>query len=406
MQQLRKPNMETAVQVRRIYEKFPYPAAGKKVWRRGVRQLPSMEWIDALWQPPHIFPQRILVAGCGTGQEAFAIARRFKHSEVVAVDFSPRSVAIARNRQKRAPESRHLRFIIGDIASKEFANIVGNDFDFISCHGVLSYVPQMGQALHNLARCLKPDGTLYLGVNGITHFSATWRPALDELGFQLVKFRDGKRLRDVLKLCDALGGFHATRIINQDAGYLAGDLFGPLIHNWPLERWTALARRAGLHFLGSYGAHRALGPILNDGSYRRLLPRARAQAHTFVELLSPSSFHSLLFGRQPQPNPPWQNPPNFLRWRARLTDLYTFHWPKRRRLWQKLRRFQLKSVSTNTVVDLSVPEWELEILRQADGKRSLAESLAGFAIGIPAAAIRDALYGLYLLALLNLSPPK
>jgi hypothetical protein len=121
-----------------------------------------------------------------------------------------------------------------------------------------------------------------------------------------------------------------------------------------------------------------------------------------VELLSPSSFHSLLFVKQPRPNPPWQNASALLQWRARLTDLYTCRWPKRQPLWRKLRRIQLKSVSTNTIVDLSVPEWELEILRQADGKQTLEQLLAGLGKRVPANVVRDRVYSHYLLASVNL----
>jgi SAM-dependent methyltransferase len=201
--------------------------------------------------------------------EAFAIARRFEHSEVIGVDFSPRSIAIALDLQKRKAGLRHVRFVVGDITSKHLVNTVGNDFDLISCHGVLSYIPQTKRALDNFARCLTPDGALYLGVNGARIFSATWRPALAAFGFQLAKFEDGKELREALKLCEALDSHHATRIADRGAEYLAGDLFGPLIHNWPLARWISLAHSAGLHFLGSYYAHRALRPIFKHDLYRR-----------------------------------------------------------------------------------------------------------------------------------------
>ena len=71
-------------------------------------------------------------------------------------------------------------------------------------------------------------------------------------------------------------------------------------------------------------------------------------------------------------------------------------------MWRKLRRIQLKSVSTNTIVDLSVPEWELEILRQADGKQTLEQLLAGLGKRVPANVVRDRVYSHYLLASVNL----
>jgi len=394
--------MDIATQVRQGYESWPYPAVSKRTLNRPRWLLPPLKWIEAMWRPVRV-PERVLVAGCGIGMEAFAIARRFKHSEIVAVDFSPRSIAIARKLQRGKPGSRRICFIVGDLTSKRFVSVVGSDFDFISCHGVLTYIPQIKHSLHNLARCLTPDGALYLGVNGARHISASWRPALAEFGFHVTKFEDGKDCREVLELCDTLGDHAGAKIANQDAEYLASDLFGPFIHNWPLVRWMTLARDAGLHFLGSYYVHRALRPIFGDDLYRRLLPRSRAEVHALVELLSPSSFHSLLFVRQPELNPPWQNARALLRWRARLTHLYTCRWPKPQRSWRKLRRVQFKSVSTNTIIDLNVPEWELYILRQSEGKQTLGQLLARFGKPVSANVVRDRVYGYYLLALLNLA---
>jgi hypothetical protein len=49
-----------------------------------------------------------------------------------------------------------------------------------------------------------------------------------------------------------------------------------------------------------------------------------------------------------------------------------------------------------------VPEWELEILRQADGKQTLEQLLAGLGKRVPANVVRDRVYSHYLLASVNL----
>ena len=56
-------------------------------------------WLNALWRPEsaRFAPRRVLVAGCGTGREAFAIQHRAPEAEVVAVDLSPRAIAIAKD---------------------------------------------------------------------------------------------------------------------------------------------------------------------------------------------------------------------------------------------------------------------------------------------------------------------
>jgi SAM-dependent methyltransferase len=366
-----------------------------------------MEWINAVWRPTRRAPRRILVAGCGTGVEAFALRRRFRDAEIVAVDFSPRSIAAARDLQRRNPGGRRIRFLVADLTGKQFPEIAGGGFDFISCHGVLSYIPRPARVLKNLARCLKPDGALCLGVNGELHFSARGRQFLPAFGFDIAELRDGRRLRAVLALRDTLlEDRGAVRTAVLTASQLAGDLFGPLIHNLPLSVWIRLCRSARLHFLGSWGTLRTLRPVLNNDLHRLLMPRSRAEVSELVETLAPSSFHRLLFSPRPPAKPPWGKPDRLLEWRPLTTGLYRHSWPKRRGPWRVLREIKIKSLSTDTMVELCAPEWELEILRRSSGKRSLSEILAGMPIRLPRRSVCRRLYLLYHFVLLDLLPPS
>src|SRR3954470_10411417 len=139
-------------EVRRIYEGRPYPAADDRVVKDRPWALSPMPWMMALAQQGTRRPvmERILIAGCGTGHEAFAVKRKLPAAEIVAVDFSPRSIAIARKLQWRNPQFRDIRFRVADLASRGLGGITGRDFDFISCHGVLSYIPNPGRVLRNL----------------------------------------------------------------------------------------------------------------------------------------------------------------------------------------------------------------------------------------------------------------
>jgi SAM-dependent methyltransferase len=394
--------MRIGEQIRRVYEKHPYPSAEKSILRRALWPLPPVEWINAMWQPGRVSPDRILVAGCGTGAEAFALRRRFSRAEIVAVDFSPRSIAIARDMQARVPKMNDIRFLAGDFTSPQFPKSVGCDFTFISCHGVLSYVPQPGRALRNFVRCLTPDGALYLGVNGSAHYSGAWRRALPAFGFEMADFRDGRRLRDILRLCDAVAGQDVPPIGKLPASYLASDLFGSLIHNLPLAEWIQLTRHAGLHFLGSFSAMHQLRPALNNGSYRLLIPRSRAEVAEFLDVMAPSSFHRLVFSRTAPVNPPWENPEALLDWRPLLTPVYLGRWPKGKGSSKSLRNLKIKSTATNTLIELCVPEWELEILRQSEGKQTLRKILASCVPAIKPQVLQQQLYLFYQLAVINL----
>ena len=155
-------NVNVGERVRRIYEKRPYPRVGGENPLRARLRLAPIDWIRAVWQPAPELPRRILVAGCGTGAEAFTLARHFPDADIVGVDFSPGSIGVARAVQKRDSRARQIRFVSGDLTSSRFIRAVGERFDFVSCHGVLSYLPRPDRALENLAGCLSPDGALFL----------------------------------------------------------------------------------------------------------------------------------------------------------------------------------------------------------------------------------------------------
>lgn len=397
-----------AERTRKIYEQRPYPDADEKALTRAKWRLAPMAWMRALWQQDReeTPPSRILVAGCGTGSEAFAMQRKFPQAEIVAVDFSPRSIAIARDLQRGDRKMRGIRFLTGDLASPSFAKKTGRGFDFISCHGVLSYIPSPSAVLQNFARCLTPDGALFLGVNGAQHSSVTLREFLPAFGYDIAELRDGPHLRKTLALADNLIGFTGRdRISRRSAGYLAGDAFGPLIENLPLAGWLRLTAEAGLFLHGSYHPWRRLRTAMAGAPGAALLPRSRAEACELTETLCPDAFHRMLFTRQPAMNPPWENHDELLRWQPVLTNAYDSALPRRSRAWRALRSVTLKSREMDTRLDWQMPEWELEILRGCGAGRSLGEIIREIPLAIPPRLLREQLYALHHLLVITLLPP-
>jgi SAM-dependent methyltransferase len=390
--------MNVARSVRQIYEKRPYPAVDK------LRKLPPawrivpLEWIDAVC-PDHTATRRILVAGCGTGNEAFAFRKQFPDVEITAVDFSPRSIAMAKDRQTSL-KGRKIKFRSADLTSARFVETVDGPFDIISCHGVLSYIPNSERAVKNMRKLLTPDGLLYLGVNGARHFSETWRPVLRDFSYDTNHFVDSPEARRFLKLCDALAD-HARLVSNQPAEFLAGDLFGPLINNRSLDEWIELAQGGGLHFRGSYGADRSLRRIFNEDLYDMLIPRSRAEAHRVAERLAPSRFHRLVFTRARPAKMPWLSHERLLKCRARTTALYQVRLPRTKKKKHGLNSIRLASTATNTVVDLRAPSWVPDILRQQNAAGTIGETLRGRRVAPD--SLRQQLYLLELLCAINLS---
>jgi demethylmenaquinone methyltransferase/2-methoxy-6-polyprenyl-1,4-benzoquinol methylase len=107
---------------------------------------------------------RVLDACCGTGDLALA-ARAAGAAEVVGVDFSGRMLERAR---RKAPE---LEWVQGDLLALPFADA---SFDVATCGFGIRNVEDLEAALRELARVLRPGGTL--AVLEITRPAGLLRP--------------------------------------------------------------------------------------------------------------------------------------------------------------------------------------------------------------------------------------
>ncbi len=400
--------MKTADKIRQIYERRPYPFGDYKALRRGAWSL-SVEWAEAVAGISALdgAPLRVLVAGCGDGSEAFGLQRRLPDATIVAVDFSRRSIAIARRLQRREKAMSAIRFVAADLTDPRLPRILGGAFDLILCHGVLSYVPGTERAMANFSRCLKPSGALYLGVNGSSHASVRLRRALPQLGYDMNLFRDGPLLRSALRLCDSVTAADGLPSVSgKSPGFLAGDIFGALNKCLPLAQWVSFAGRAGLHFRGSWNSLRLFRRIAEHECHDRLIPMSRAQVGDFLERLSPGQFLRLLFSKTPESNPPWENRGRLMGWRIARTRLYKIRLPKRgRKVLDRLRPVTIEGRVLNLRMGWKMPEWEVELLRRADGAHSLASLLGRIPLAVPPPELRKQLYLLHQLCVISLLPP-
>jgi SAM-dependent methyltransferase len=343
---------------------------------------------------PETYPRRILVAGCGTGIEALALRKRFPDAQIVGVDFSSRSVAEANALQKRVLRRRPIRFLVGDLTDRHFMNSLGVEFDFISCHGVLSYIPRPAVALRNLRLSLAEDGGVYLGVNGAAHFSVKGRPLLRRLGFDLRKLPPEDDLRRVLRFCDAVGPAGDDRKEKLPLNYLAGDLFGPLIHNLSLRRWLELCQDAGLSFTGHYYAFKKIRGAINKNLLDIMRPRSRGEVQTLIDRLDPCGFHQMTLTRRPPVAPTWTEK-RMLNLRPVRTSLYRIARTRRRNF------LQLESEPINTIVEIDSAKWENQFLRLSTGERRLADILPQLPERFGWERLLKRLYLFYQLAAIN-----
>ena len=100
--------------------------------------------------------ERVLDIGCGDGFLTREIAARVPDGFVVGVDASPRMVSSAHGADVKAPAGP--RFLRADARRLPF----GAGFDLAVSFNALHWVPQLDEALAQIAAVLRPDGRAVL----------------------------------------------------------------------------------------------------------------------------------------------------------------------------------------------------------------------------------------------------
>jgi hypothetical protein len=233
-----------------------------------------------------------------------------------------------------------------------------------------------------------------------------WRAALAAMGWNPEHWRDDRATRDVLRLFDAMADKTSVMpLARRPAAYLASDVFGPPFRNLPLASWVKLAKRAGLHFRGSQTCGDSLSGLFKHDVADMLRPRSRAEHHLLEELLMPAAFHRLLFTAQPAPPPPWTSYDALLDWRPVRLRLYSQRIAPASRS-ARLRQVTIQSRALNLHVELRLTNWELTLLRRANGSRSLRDILGPDVRRIRPGAVVESLYQWYLLSFVELLPAQ
>jgi ubiquinone/menaquinone biosynthesis C-methylase UbiE len=109
---------------------------------------------------------RVLEAGCGTGAQTITLAANSPEARITAIDVSPSSLALARERLAGADNVEFLRANLFDLP---FAN---QSFDHVFVCFVLEHLTRPEEALARLMRVLEPGGTITVieGDHGSAYF--------------------------------------------------------------------------------------------------------------------------------------------------------------------------------------------------------------------------------------------
>jgi len=123
-----------------------------------------LDWIAPI--APEFFREKdVLDAGCGIGRHAF-FADRYGARSVTALDLS----AAVETARRNLAESPSAHVVQGDLLQPPLRRPAnGGGFDFIYSIGVLHHLPEPRSGFLELARLLRPGGTIAVWVYGYEH---------------------------------------------------------------------------------------------------------------------------------------------------------------------------------------------------------------------------------------------
>ncbi len=150
--------------VRDQYEESPYPRWIKTQIHSQARTIANclrsvLPTVD-LGDYQDLENPQVLIAGCGTGQQALWAASRYWNSSVTAVDLSLSSLAYA-VRKTRELGVTNIEYLQADILE---LGSLQREFDLIECHGVLHHLEDPLAGWQVLVDMLRPQGFMNIGL--------------------------------------------------------------------------------------------------------------------------------------------------------------------------------------------------------------------------------------------------
>ena len=178
--QIQEPNLEKGLEltinnskmitekvsrvVRQQYEENPYPRwinSNFTLFPLSIKEIIAETKIKLnKFSITKVSDPKILVAGCGTGQDALHAATRYKNSNVIAIDLSITSLKYAKRKTEELG-IKNIEYIQLDILDLKKLN---RKFDIIICAGVLHHMNNPLKGWSVLTSFLHDGGLFYIGL--------------------------------------------------------------------------------------------------------------------------------------------------------------------------------------------------------------------------------------------------
>jgi SAM-dependent methyltransferase len=244
-----EPTGTVSAAVRSQYEANPYPR-----WIRTQTRFaaaPLSEIVRELFPgtPAKAGPAHILVAGCGTGQNAIATARRFADSTVLAVDLSLASLGYAKRKTGELDIS-NIAYRHADLLA---LGALSERFQLVEASGVLHHLEDALAGWRVLAGLVESGGFMRIGLYsecGRRHITHA-RELIAARGFEATP--QGIRAARAAILAAKDDPLLATVARSEDFYSLSGCrdlLFHVQELRFTLPQIATMIRALGLEFLG------------------------------------------------------------------------------------------------------------------------------------------------------------
>lgn len=272
-------NDPTSRLVQEQYEESPYPT-----WTKP--QVSQAELEAAASNPAS--PERVLVAGAGTGRHPLRLARLSPKADVTAIDLSLASLAYGA-RQARSLGIQNVSFVHGDLLN---VAALGQTFDRISSVGVLHHMAEPARGLAALKSVLRPGGTIELGL-----YTESGRQAViagialrEQLGLKNTP-EDFRRFRRTVRM---LPDDHPAAVLRRWGDFFAMSELRDLVFHVQEHRFTLPGVKALLGAAGLRLERFDVNPMVL-AHFRADYPGAEADidAWTRFEAAAPGVFGSM-----------------------------------------------------------------------------------------------------------------
>jgi len=270
---------------------------------------------------PTVDRARVLELGCASGGNIIPLAARFPNATFTGVDLSHRHIGDGRKRVA-ALDLENIRLLQADLTALDLAE---EQFDYVICHGVFSWVSKPAQdAIFRLCgTILAPNGVATVSYNVLPGWHL--RMAIRDLCLHYAG-REGtpqhrvtraraalERIAEASEESEAYGQLmrtEARRLKQVPASYILGEFLAP--YNMPcyVRDFIGHAANHGLDYLCEVDLFAAVPPALDPEIRRRITSFAsnRSYMEQHIDFQTGRLFRRSVMVRRQQPTSPSRIP--------------------------------------------------------------------------------------------------